>query len=223
MSPGFQYPPELLFTICEYIYDAGLPPSASASLDPLAIGGYSAPTALPSSMPPANWSEPVVRKTLSSLCLVNHAWYDAAKPWLWHKLEVRLPRSWLALVDEITDAEDEERAVLAVKESIQAATHAALASSMLVSASSEEAAKKWKQSILESLTGPDSSIPPELLTPPASRDPSPRRPRAKSQSPARWKIMRTISDAVQNVMDLTEPGVYGMSVLSHSSFQNDLY
>ncbi|KAG2367038.1 hypothetical protein BDR07DRAFT_1394674 [Suillus spraguei] len=61
---------------------------------------------------------------------------------------------------------------------------------------------------MESLTGPDGSIPPELLSPPASRDPSPRRLRPKSKSPARWKIMRTISDAVQNVMDLTEPGVY---------------
>ncbi|OJA14122.1 hypothetical protein AZE42_05039 [Rhizopogon vesiculosus] len=209
MAAVLQYPPELLFTICEYIYAAGLPPSATSSLDPLAIGEYGAPTALPSSMPPANWSEPVARKTLSRLCLVNHAWYEAARPWLWHKLEVRLPRSWLALVDEITGTEDDERTVLAVKESIQAATHAALASSMLIGASSDqEAARKWKESILESLTGPDGSIPPELLTPPASRDPSPRRIRTKSESPARWKIMRSISDAVQNVMDLTEPGVY---------------
>ncbi|KAG0705668.1 hypothetical protein DFH29DRAFT_905287 [Suillus ampliporus] len=210
MSAVLQYPPELLFTICEYIYAAGLPPSdATSSLDPLAIGEYGTPTALPSSMPPPNWSEPIARKTLSRLCLVNHAWYEAAKPWLWHKIEVRLPRSWLALVDEITDPEDDEKAVLAVKESIQAATHAALASSMLIGASSnEDAARKWKESIMESLTGPDGSIPPELLTPPASRDPSPRRLRAKSTSPARWKIMRTISDAVQNVMDLTEPGVY---------------
>lgn len=208
-----QYPPELLFTICEYIYAAGLPPSTS-SLDPLAIGEYGTPTALPSSMPPANWSEPVARKTLSHLCLVNHAWYEAAKPWLWHKIEVRLPRSWLALVEEITDT-DNERVVLTVNESIRAATHAALASSMLVGASSdEEAARKWKESILESLTGPDGSIPPELLTPPASRDPSPRRLREKSKSPARWKIMMSISNAVQNVMDLTQPGVYGVSIVS---------
>ncbi|KAG1733624.1 uncharacterized protein EDB91DRAFT_1148462 [Suillus paluster] len=210
MSAVLQYPPELLFTICEYIYAAGLPPSDStSSLDPLAIGEYGSPTALPSSMPPPNWSEPVARKTLSHLCLVNHAWYEAAKPWLWHKIEVRLPRSWLALVDEIIDPEDDEKAALAVKESIQAATHAALASSMVIGASSDEdAARRWKESIIESLTGPDGSIPPELLTPPASRDPSPRRLRAKSKSPARWKIMKTISDAVQNVMDLTEPGVY---------------
>lgn len=213
MCAILQYPPELLFTICEYIYAAGLPPSEYASsLDPLAIGEFGAPTALPSSMPPPNWSEPEARKTLSHLCLVNHAWYEAAKPWLWHKLEVRLPRSWLALLDEITtDTEDDEKAALAVKESIQAATHAALASSAVRTGASsdEDAARKWKESIMESLSGPDGSIPPELLTPPASRDSSPRRIRPKSKSPARWKIMRTISDAVQNVMDLTEPGVYG--------------
>ncbi|KAG1905286.1 uncharacterized protein F5891DRAFT_1126082 [Suillus fuscotomentosus] len=212
MCAILQYPPELLFTICEYIYAAGLPPSEYASsLDPLAIGEFGAPTALPSSMPPPNWSEPEARKTLSHLCLVNHAWYEAAKPWLWHKIEVRLPRSWLALLDEITtDTEDDEKAALAVKESIQAATHAALASSAVRTGASsdEDAVRKWKESIMESLSGPDGSIPPELLTPPASRDSSPRRIRPKSKSPARWKIMRTISDAVQNVMDLTEPGVY---------------
>ncbi|KAG2107090.1 hypothetical protein BD769DRAFT_136159 [Suillus cothurnatus] len=211
MSAVLQYPPELLFTICEYIYAAGLPPSEYASsLDPLAIGEFGTPTALPSSMPPPNWSEPEARKTLSRLCLVNHAWYEAAKPWLWHKIEVRLPRSWLALLDEIIiDTEDDEKAALAVKESIQAATRAALASTVRTGASSDEdAARKWKESIMESLTGPDGSIPPELLTPPVSRDPSPRRLRPKSKSPARWKIMRSISDAVQNVMDLTEPGLY---------------
>jgi hypothetical protein len=26
-----------------------------------------------------------VRRTLSCLCLVNHAWYEAAKPWLWRR------------------------------------------------------------------------------------------------------------------------------------------
>ncbi|KAG1771026.1 hypothetical protein EDD22DRAFT_977024 [Suillus occidentalis] len=199
MSAVLQYPPELLFTICEYIYAAGLPPSDYASsLDPLAIGEFGTPSALPHG------------NLFPSLCLVNHAWYEAAKPWLWHKIEVRLPRSWLALLDEITtDTEDDEKTALVFKESIQAATRAALASAVRTGASSDEdAVRKWKESIMESLTGPDGSIPPELLTPPASRDPSPRRLRPKSQSPARWKIMRTISDAVQNVMDLTEPGVY---------------
>jgi len=55
----------------------------------------------------------------------------------------------------------------------------------------------------------DGSIPPELLSPPASRDPSPRRVRQKSKSPARWKLMRSISDAVQDLMGRHEHGMYG--------------
>lgn len=214
MSAVLQYPPELLFTICAYVYAAGLPTSSS-SLDPIALGDYGTPTALPSSMPPSNSPEPLVRRTLANLCLVNRAWYDAAKPWLWQRIEVRLPRSWLALVEEITGGEDqsiEDNTALAVEQSIHAATKAALASTTIPGASTDEdALKKWKESILETLSGPDGSIPPELLSPPASRDPSPRRLRGKSQSPARWKIMRSISDAIQNVVERNEPGVYGKS------------
>lgn len=212
MSAVLQYPPELLFAICAHVYGVGLPPFTS-SLDPIALRDYGIPTALPSSMPPGNCPEPVVRRTLANLCLVNHAWYDAAKPWLWQKIEVRLPRSWLALLEEITGGEDqstEDNTALAVEQSINAVTKAALASTTLPGASTDEdALQKWKESILETLSGPDGSIPPELLSPPASRDPSPRRLRAKSKSPARWKLMRTISDAVQNVMERNEPGFYG--------------
>lgn len=212
MSTVLQYPPELLFTICAYVYAAGLPAS-TISLDPIALGDYGAPTALPSSMPPGNCPEQLVRRTLANLCLVDRAWYDAAKPWLWRRIEVRLPRSWLALVDEIAGGEDqstEDTTALAVEQSINAATKAALASTTIPGASTDEdALKKWKESILDTLSGPDASIPPELLSPPASRDPSPRRLRAKSKSPARWKLMRSISDAVQNVVERNEPGVYG--------------
>ncbi|KAG6330322.1 hypothetical protein ID866_8768 [Astraeus odoratus] len=211
MSAVLDYPPELLFIICSHIYAAGLPSSPS-SLDPVALGQFGAPTALPSTIPPGHWPEPSVRKTLSNLCLVNRAWYEAAKPWLWRRVEVRLPRSWLALVDEITGGEDGqsvEKTALAVEKSIQAVAELALATTAMAGASSdEEALKKWKESILETLTGPDGSVPPEILTPPASRDPSPRRLRAKSKSPARWKIMRTISDAVQDIADRNEFGLY---------------
>ncbi|KAG8216359.1 hypothetical protein J3R82DRAFT_6440 [Butyriboletus roseoflavus] len=211
MSAVLQYPSELLFTICAHLYAAGLPISSS-SLDPIVLGDYGAPTALPSSMPPSNCPESVVRRTLANLCLVNHAWYDAAKPWLWQRIEVRLPRSWLALVEEIAGGEDqsvEDNTALAVEQSIHAATKAALASTTIPGASTDEdGLKKWKESTLETLSGPDGSIPPELLSPPASRDPSPRRLRGKSQSPARWKLMRSISDAIQNAVDRNEPGVY---------------
>jgi hypothetical protein len=211
MSAVWQYPPELLFAISAHVYSASLPACAS-SLDPVALGEYGTPTALPSSMPPSNWPEPIVRRTLASLCLVNRAWYDAAKPWLWHKIEVRLPRSWLSLLQEIAGGDDGQNigdsTSLAVEVCIQAAAKVALASTAMAGASSDEdTLKKWKQSILETLGGPDGSIPPELLSPPASRDPSPRR---LSKSSARWKIMRSISDAVQDVVNQNEPGLYGL-------------
>ncbi|TFY79211.1 hypothetical protein EWM64_g4799 [Hericium alpestre] len=203
------YPPELFATICGYVFASGAP-APVPSLDPLYIQEGGIPTAFPSSYPPANWPEPVARKTLASLSLVNRAWYDAAKPYLWRKIEVRLPRGWLALVEEIAGGEDEdlevEQTALAVDLSIREAAHAALAVQGQVP--DPEAALKLKESILESLSGPDGSIPPELLSPPASRDPSPRRLRSKSKSPARWTLMRSISDAVQNLMGRDQPGMY---------------
>jgi len=212
MSTVIQHPPELLLLICAHIYSAGLP-APSSSLDPQVTQEYGVPTALPSSLPPGNWSEPTVRKTLSTLCLVNHLWYEAAKPWLWQKVEVRLPRSWLSFVDEITGGDDEEandeQHALVLERSIQAASNAALArSTSRGSAQDELVARQLQECILAELSGPTSSIPPELLSPPASRDPSPRRLRPKSKSPARWKMMRSIGDAVQNAMGISEPGVY---------------
>jgi hypothetical protein len=216
MNIVIQHPPELLLLICAHIYSAGLP-APSSSLDPQVTQEYGVPTALPSSLPPGNWSEPAVRKTLSTLCLVNHSWYEAAKPWLWQKVEVRLPRSWLSFVDEITGGDDEEandeQHALVLERSIQAASNAALARSTSMGPAQDElVARQLQECILAELGGPDSSIPPELLSPPPSRDPSPRRLRPKSKSPARWKMMRSISDAVQNAMGISEPGVYGTSL-----------
>lgn len=79
-----QYPQELLSAICDRIYSASLPPPIP-SLDPLLPVGNGIPTALPSSMPPSNWTEATARRTLANLCLVNHSWYEAAKPFLWKK------------------------------------------------------------------------------------------------------------------------------------------
>ena len=164
------YPPELLSTICAHVFAAGQP-SSIPSLDPLFLQEAGVPSSLPSSYPPANWPEPVARRALANLSLVSRAWSEAAKPWLWRKIEVRLPRSWLALVEEIAGDEDEEanveQAALVVDRSISEAAKAALA---MRTATGEEldqdAAMKLKESILESLSGPDSSIPPELLSHP---------------------------------------------------------
>ena len=109
-SAASRCPLELLSLVCAHVYAAGLP-SAESSLDPLYLPPARAPKAQPSSYPPTCWSEPVARRTLASASLVNHAWCAAARPWLWKRIEVRLPRGWLALVDEIAggiDGIDEE-------------------------------------------------------------------------------------------------------------------
>ncbi|KAG5641243.1 hypothetical protein DXG03_005676, partial [Asterophora parasitica] len=93
---------------------------------------------------------------------------------------------------------------------IKAAAKAAIQSSNTTSSHDEESLR-LEESILETFGGPDLSIAPELLSPATSRDPSPRRLRPKSKSPARWKLMRSISDAIQNVLEQREPGVYGES------------
>ncbi|KAI0303724.1 hypothetical protein B0F90DRAFT_1935023 [Multifurca ochricompacta] len=212
MPSPIEYPPELLSLICSYVYASAIP-SPISSLDPLYIPEAGVPTDLPSSYPPPNWSEPVARRTLTTLTLVNRAWSEAARPWLWRKIEVRLPRSWLAFIEEISGGEDGEAAeddtARAVEESITEAAHAALAAKTGPCVALDvEAEKKLKESIIQELGGPDSSIPPELLSPPASRDPSPRRLRQKSKSPARWKLMRSISDAVQDLMGRDENGMH---------------
>ena len=215
MSLVDQFPPELLSVICAYVYASGLSPPIP-SLDPQLCSDHPGiPIGLPSSFPSAYWPEAVVRRTLASLCQVNKAWYEAAKPWLWRKVEIRLPRSWLSIVEEVAGGEDEEaneeQAALMVGQTLQKAENAALAARSLLGECSgtDAAASDLHDKVIERLSGPDISIPPELLTPPASRDPSPRRLRTKSKSPARWKLMRSISVAVQDVMERAHPGIYG--------------
>ncbi|KIP05017.1 hypothetical protein PHLGIDRAFT_31068 [Phlebiopsis gigantea 11061_1 CR5-6] len=208
-------PPELLSLICAHVYAASTPPSTT-SLDPLIASETLVPTALPSSYPGAHWPEATVRKTLASAALVNHSWYEAAKPWLWAKVEVRLPQTWLSLVDELVGGDGEEAfdpqlAAEFVGQTIQDAEDAALSARSVVEGSADgvaHLAQELHEKLLATLVGPDGHIPPELLSPPATRDPSPRRLRAKSKSPARWKLIRSISDAMQNVMEQDHPGVY---------------
>lgn len=96
--------------------------------------------------------------------MVNKAWYDAAKPWLWRRLEVRLPRSWLCLVDELaggTDGQVEaEQTALVVEKSLQEAQNAALAArSIFVKNTNQDTADKLHSDIMAHLDG---SVPPEV-------------------------------------------------------------
>ncbi|KAF8206513.1 hypothetical protein K438DRAFT_479679 [Mycena galopus ATCC 62051] len=214
-----RYPQELLLAICAYIHSSCIP-SPLPSLDPLVTETHGVPTSLPSSMPAASWPEPIARHTLAQLCLVNHAWYDAAKPWLWDKLEVRLPRTFLSMVEEIAWDYEEETVDMVMDNTIRAATEAAALATGIIPGSND-AAKALEERILFCLGAPDESIPLELLSPVASREPSPRRLRPKSKSPARWKLMRSISDAVQTLLD-QDVGVYSMSFLESVTFLGNL-
>ena len=96
--------------------------------------------------------------------MVNKAWYYAAKPWLWRRLEVRLPRSWLHLVDELAggaDGEAEaEATALVVGKSLQEAQNAALAArSIFVGDAHSDTAEKLHSDIMARLDG---SVPPEV-------------------------------------------------------------
>ncbi|CAA7267141.1 unnamed protein product [Cyclocybe aegerita] len=195
------FPPELLYAVCAHVYASCLLPE-KPSLDPLMTNPDGlVPTGHPTSYPAGYTPEPVTRRTLANLCLVNHAWYGAAKPWLWRKLEVRLPRTWLSLVEEIAWNYEDEPVDAVMGKTIKAATEAAMHSTTAIK--SEEL-----RLVLDDLDGPDTSISPELLSPVPTRDPSPRRLRPKSKSPARWKIVRSISDAIQDVISRGHPGMY---------------
>lgn len=127
---------------------------------------------------------------------------------------MRLPRTWLSLVEEIAWNYDEETVDIIMSKSLQAAKKAALDSANALTSHRAEPLC-FEDHLFDTSDSPDTSIGLDLLSPIPSRDPSPRRLRPKSKSPARWEILRTISDAVQAVMKLKAPGVYGTSFLFH--------
>jgi len=102
-----EYPSEVLEAIAYAVYLAAEPP-LQTSLDPVFTPEIPtpAPTSLPSSWPPPSWTEERSRTTLKNLCTVSRAFYAAAKPYVWRRAQIRLPRSWLSLVSEITGGED---------------------------------------------------------------------------------------------------------------------
>ncbi|KAF8753443.1 hypothetical protein RHS01_07130 [Rhizoctonia solani] len=179
------YPAELYESVCAIIFELSLPPAYS-SLDPLIQKeDPNSPVALPSAYPAAYWSEPIARRTLASLSLVNKSWREAAKPYLWRRIEIRLPRSWLGVLEEVgggdaenDNSQDNELVTRTVKQAAEAAA---------------------KLGVMEQQDADfvlDSGIPVELLSPPASREPSPGRLRAKS--PGRWRILKTVHDLAES-------------------------
>ncbi|CAE6449191.1 unnamed protein product [Rhizoctonia solani] len=196
------YPAELYESICAIIFEVSLPPAYS-SLDPLIHKEESnSPVALPSAYPAAYWSEPVARRTLASLCLVSKAWQEAAKPYLWRRIEIRLPRSWLGVIEEVgggdaegDNAESDELVSRTVKQAAEAAAKAGGACAIQI----HESIMAKLEGVVEQRNAdfvPNAGIPVELLSPPASREPSPGRLRAKS--PGRWRILRTVHDLAES-------------------------
>lgn len=127
-------------------------------------------------------------------------------------MEVRLPRSWLALVAEIAWDYEEETVDHVMNKTIQASVKLAARQRRSV-----DLAYRLEKTMLQDLQEevvPEDAIPLELLSPMSTREPSPRRIRPKSKSPARWKLMRTISNAIQDVLEQRDPGIYGKFSLS---------
>ncbi|KAH9043465.1 hypothetical protein EDB84DRAFT_1587309 [Lactarius hengduanensis] len=160
-----------------------IPRARVSSLDPLYHLRGRACQPLTSSYPPPNWQEHIARNsTLAS-----------SSPWLWRKIEVRLPRNWLSFlkrsrVERTTDVTEE-----ATGSRCRPIHHSGTSPRCTGCTNRElydprcEAERKLKESILQELGGPDSSIPPELF-----------------KSPARWELLRSISDAVQDLMGRDE-------------------
>ena len=133
---------------------------------------------------------------------------------------MRLPRTWLSLVEEIAWNYEEETVDSVMEQTMKAAANAAIQSSNVHSNKLD--ARLEESMFFGHLDFPDTTISMDLLSPAPSRSPSPRRLRPKSKSPARWKLLKSINDAVQSVMNSRANGVYGKftDFLSHHSLSH---
>ena len=120
---------------------------------------------------------------------------------------MRLPRTWLSLVEEIAWNYEEETVDSVMEQTMKAAANAAIQSSNVHSNKLD--ARLEESMFFDRLDFPDTTVSMDLLSPIPSRNPSPRRLRPKSKSPARWKLLKSINDAIQDVMNSQANGVYG--------------
>lgn len=220
MPPRTHYPIDVLESIASAVYAAALP-STVTSLDPLyplsSTSDPTPPTALPSTCPGGHWPEPVSRTTLATLCLVNKDFREAARPWLWRRLKINIPRHWLEILDAIC-GEDEQLEYphnninrLATNDGItrtNALAPVCERNLACLPASQSAGAEK------KSTTGPNGSfplpkglgtVPHDLLTPISSRAPSPTGLRLRAATPGRWRFIK----AVNKIVHHSEPGLYG--------------
>lgn len=102
-----EYPSEVLEAIAYAVYLAA-EPQLPSNLDPILtpLTPTPAPTGLTSPWLPPSWSKEWSRRTLESLCTVSRAFFAAARPYVWRRAQIRLPRGWMSLVSEITGGED---------------------------------------------------------------------------------------------------------------------
>jgi hypothetical protein len=98
---------------------------------------------------------------------------------------------------------------------MKAAANAAIQSSSVHSNKLD--ARLEESMFFDRLDFPDTTVSMDLLSPVPSRNPSPRRLRPKSKSPARWKLLKSINDAVQDVMNSQANGVYGEFIFLSST------
>ncbi|KAG8832408.1 hypothetical protein FRC17_001389 [Serendipita sp. 399] len=217
-----EYPVEVLDAICSAVFNAAEPPPVS-SLDPVIHQQcltLPSPTTFPTSYPPGSWPEPLSRLTLTNLSRVSKAFYKATRQYVWRRVEIHLPRTWLALVEEITGGEeivDEEAANLVEQSLNEAATYVYAATSPTMEIDRDELFRL--RSIIRARLERDAiDLPPEVLTPPDSRNASPMRPRNqslearnsrhKSKSPGRWRVIRAVSRATRDVVASVKPQLY---------------
>jgi hypothetical protein len=219
--PVTSYPADVLEAIAAAVFAAALP-STVTSLDPLYLLNPSdgvPPTDSPSTYPAAYWPEPVSRKTLAALCLVSKDFREAARPWLWHRLEINVPRNWLGILDTICGQDEEPEnppnsitSVLThgfVEDGRSRATARAPAP---VCERIYESISSGSSTVTEAVSDADAvaalpsgmgSVPHDLLTPPSSRDPSPARLRLRAASPGRWRFIKAVNKVVHH------SGLYG--------------
>ncbi len=219
MAQGFgppapkRLPADVLDAISAAVSNAAVP-RLCPSLDPLYPNTPDVQVTPPSAYSSPYWSEPVARKTLASLCLVNRDFRDAAKPWLWERIEVKFPCNWLGILDEVC-GEDEEPAtpqnIPAVIASDRDTIHTLRTPSSPITPISQGeivqgapvAVGKNPQELTALSPVASSSVPLDLLTPCPSRPPSPRMWRRRSSG--RWRFIREVNRRIH-----PEPGLYGM-------------